>query len=271
MVHRIGVVPVGEASVGIAVSAAHRAEAFEACHWLIDRLKEIVPIWKKEHYRGGAVWIGAQQGGPQTASARRARRQRRFTLRFAFPQTLRHGTREGPSCTPATPPSLVLALATVSGCAAAAPALARRRGRSAPGADPAERGADGRVRARRGGAAAERHRHGGRRVREGGARPIPNTPMLRLRLATLYVRTGKLDKAREQCERVVAAEPDNLDALALLAGIDTRARPRRRRDRHLRARPGARSRLSRRPTSISARSTESAATGRSGDRDAAAG
>jgi molybdopterin synthase catalytic subunit len=65
MVHRIGVVPVGDASVGIAVSAAHRAEAFDACHWLIDRLKEIVPIWKKEHYRGGAVWIGAQQGGPQ--------------------------------------------------------------------------------------------------------------------------------------------------------------------------------------------------------------
>jgi len=65
MVHRIGLVPVGEASVGIAVSAGHRAEAFEACHWLIDRLKEIVPIWKKEHYRGGTVWIGSQQGSPE--------------------------------------------------------------------------------------------------------------------------------------------------------------------------------------------------------------
>ena len=64
MVHRIGVVPVGEASVAIAVSAGHRGEAFDACHWLIDRLKEVVPIWKKEHYQGGAVWIGAQQGGP---------------------------------------------------------------------------------------------------------------------------------------------------------------------------------------------------------------
>ena len=64
MVHRIGVVPVGEASVAIAVSAGHRGEAFEACHWLIDRLKEVVPIWKKEHYQGGEVWIGAQQGGP---------------------------------------------------------------------------------------------------------------------------------------------------------------------------------------------------------------
>src|SRR5262249_44533241 len=55
MVHRIGVVPVGEASVAIAVSAGHRAEAFTACHWLIDRLKEIVPIWKKEHFRGGEI------------------------------------------------------------------------------------------------------------------------------------------------------------------------------------------------------------------------
>jgi molybdopterin synthase catalytic subunit len=64
MAHRIGVVPVGQASVAIAVSAGHRGEAFEACRWLIDRLKEIVPIWKKEHYRGGEIWIGAQQGGP---------------------------------------------------------------------------------------------------------------------------------------------------------------------------------------------------------------
>ena len=64
MVHRIGVVPVGEASVAIAVSSGHRTEAFDACRWLIDRLKEIVPIWKKEHYRGGEIWIGAQQGGP---------------------------------------------------------------------------------------------------------------------------------------------------------------------------------------------------------------
>ncbi len=70
MVHRIGVVPVGESSVGIAVSAGHRTEAFEACHWLIDRLKEIVPIWKKEHFRGGTVWIGEQQGGPPPPAAR---------------------------------------------------------------------------------------------------------------------------------------------------------------------------------------------------------
>lgn len=72
MAHRIGIVPVGEASVGIAVSSGHRREAFEACHWLIDRLKEIVPIWKKEHFRGGQVWIGPQQGGPPAVRKRRA-------------------------------------------------------------------------------------------------------------------------------------------------------------------------------------------------------
>ena len=62
IVHRIGVVPLGEASVVIAVSARHRRAAFEACHFAIDRLKEVVPIWKKEHFEGGEVWIGSQTG-----------------------------------------------------------------------------------------------------------------------------------------------------------------------------------------------------------------
>lgn len=57
IVHRIGKLYIGEASVGIAVSSAHRKEAFEACHYAIDRLKEIVPIWKKEVYEGKEVWI----------------------------------------------------------------------------------------------------------------------------------------------------------------------------------------------------------------------
>lgn len=61
--HRIGTVEIGEASVAIAVSAAHRGAAFDACRFAIDRLKEIVPIWKKEIYEGGEVWIGPQQGG----------------------------------------------------------------------------------------------------------------------------------------------------------------------------------------------------------------
>lgn len=65
IVHRVGVVPIGEASVVIAVSSAHRTAAFEACRFLIDRLKEVVPIWKKEHFAGGAAWIGltGSEGG----------------------------------------------------------------------------------------------------------------------------------------------------------------------------------------------------------------
>jgi molybdopterin synthase catalytic subunit len=60
VVHRTGPVPVGEASVAIAVSAAHRKEAFAACQFVIDQLKQTVPIWKKEHFEGGEVWIDHQ-------------------------------------------------------------------------------------------------------------------------------------------------------------------------------------------------------------------
>jgi molybdopterin converting factor subunit 1 len=62
--HRIGFVAIGEISVAIAVSAAHRAEAFEACRFAIDRLKEVVPVWKKEYFEGGEVWIGCQTSHP---------------------------------------------------------------------------------------------------------------------------------------------------------------------------------------------------------------
>ncbi|HLW69329.1 MAG TPA: molybdenum cofactor biosynthesis protein MoaE [Candidatus Binataceae bacterium] len=62
--HRIGTVAIGETSVAIAVAAAHRAEAFEACRFAIDRLKEIVPIWKKEYFEGGEVWVGCQTSHP---------------------------------------------------------------------------------------------------------------------------------------------------------------------------------------------------------------
>jgi molybdopterin synthase catalytic subunit len=62
--HRIGFVAIGETSVAIAVSAAHRAEAFEACRFAIDRLKEVVPVWKKEYFEGGEVWIGCQTSHP---------------------------------------------------------------------------------------------------------------------------------------------------------------------------------------------------------------
>ena len=56
--HRTGVVAVGEASVGIAVASAHRGAAFAACQQAIDTLKLTVPIWKKERYADGEVWIG---------------------------------------------------------------------------------------------------------------------------------------------------------------------------------------------------------------------
>jgi molybdopterin synthase catalytic subunit len=54
--HRLGPVAVGEASVIIAVSCAHRADAFSACRWIIDTLKESVPIWKREVYAGRERW-----------------------------------------------------------------------------------------------------------------------------------------------------------------------------------------------------------------------
>jgi molybdopterin synthase catalytic subunit len=56
--HRVGRVDVGETSVVIAVSAAHRAAALAACREAIDELKVTVPLWKKEVYEGGEEWIG---------------------------------------------------------------------------------------------------------------------------------------------------------------------------------------------------------------------
>jgi molybdopterin synthase catalytic subunit len=56
MVHRIGILAVGEPSVAVAVTSPHRAEAFAACRYAIDSLKARVPIWKKEHYTDGSVW-----------------------------------------------------------------------------------------------------------------------------------------------------------------------------------------------------------------------
>jgi molybdopterin synthase catalytic subunit len=57
--HRVGSLQVGEIPVIIAVSAAHRAAAFEACRYVIDTLKETVPIWKKEVFEDGEVWVAA--------------------------------------------------------------------------------------------------------------------------------------------------------------------------------------------------------------------
>ncbi|HVA92581.1 MAG TPA: MoaD family protein [Chloroflexota bacterium] len=58
MVHRVGRLAIGEASVAIAVATPHRGAAFEACRHAIDRLKETVPIWKKEVFADGTEWVG---------------------------------------------------------------------------------------------------------------------------------------------------------------------------------------------------------------------
>jgi molybdopterin synthase catalytic subunit len=60
LVHRLGRLNVGETSVLIVVASAHRAQAFEACRWVIDTLKQTVPIWKKETFVDGAVWAAGE-------------------------------------------------------------------------------------------------------------------------------------------------------------------------------------------------------------------
>jgi len=69
MVHRLGRLEIGETSVLIAVSSAHRAAAFDACRYAIDALKRGVPIWKKEYFQGGAVWAEGEKPGQQAISA----------------------------------------------------------------------------------------------------------------------------------------------------------------------------------------------------------
>jgi molybdopterin synthase catalytic subunit len=64
ILHRIGRLAVGEASVAIGVSAAHRQDAFEACQYAIDTVKRIVPIWKRELFEDGSAWVGLQGESP---------------------------------------------------------------------------------------------------------------------------------------------------------------------------------------------------------------
>eukprot|EP00929_Paragymnodinium_shiwhaense_P102700 TRINITY_DN65915_c0_g1_i1.p1 TRINITY_DN65915_c0_g1~~TRINITY_DN65915_c0_g1_i1.p1 ORF type:complete len:168 (-),score=30.46 TRINITY_DN65915_c0_g1_i1:273-776(-) len=71
--HRLGLVPQGESSVVIAVGSEHRPEGFDACRFLIDELKAVVPIWKKEIYADGSSWKANKEwvppGQPQEANA----------------------------------------------------------------------------------------------------------------------------------------------------------------------------------------------------------
>lgn len=63
MIHRVGRLEIGEASIGIAIATPHRAAAFAACRYAIDRAKETLPIWKKEVWEGGEEWIEEGPGG----------------------------------------------------------------------------------------------------------------------------------------------------------------------------------------------------------------
>ena len=68
--HRIGRMEIGEASVAIATASPHRADAFAATRYAIERIKQIVPIWKHEYFEGGDVWIEGATADPDNAEAR---------------------------------------------------------------------------------------------------------------------------------------------------------------------------------------------------------
>ena len=68
--HRIGRLEIGEASVAIAAASAHRGDAFAACRYTIERIKQIAPIWKHEFFEGGDVWIEGATANPDDDAAR---------------------------------------------------------------------------------------------------------------------------------------------------------------------------------------------------------
>jgi len=68
--HRTGRLEIGEASIIIAAASPHRAHAFAACRYTIERVKQIVPIWKHEHFAGGDVWLEGATADPEDKAAR---------------------------------------------------------------------------------------------------------------------------------------------------------------------------------------------------------
>jgi len=70
--HRVGRLEIGEASVAIAVASPHRANAFAACRYAIERVKQIAPIWKREFFEGGETWIEGATADPDDEIARAA-------------------------------------------------------------------------------------------------------------------------------------------------------------------------------------------------------
>jgi molybdopterin synthase catalytic subunit len=74
--HRVGRLDVGDVSIVIAAASAHRADAFAASRYVIERVKQIAPIWKREHFAGGQVWIEGATADPDDRSARDEARRR---------------------------------------------------------------------------------------------------------------------------------------------------------------------------------------------------
>jgi len=70
--HRIGRLEIGEASIIIVAASPHRGDAFAACRYTIERVKQIVPIWKHEHFEGGEVWLEGATADPEDEDARQA-------------------------------------------------------------------------------------------------------------------------------------------------------------------------------------------------------
>ena len=73
--HRVGRIELSEASIIIVAASAHRADAFAACRYAIERVKQIVPIWKHEHFEGGDVWLEGATADPEDEAAREAARR----------------------------------------------------------------------------------------------------------------------------------------------------------------------------------------------------
>jgi molybdopterin synthase catalytic subunit len=74
--HRTGRLAIGEASVAIAAASPHRIDAFAACRYAIERVKQIAPVWKHEHFDGGEVWIEGATADPDDEAAREAAYER---------------------------------------------------------------------------------------------------------------------------------------------------------------------------------------------------
>lgn len=77
--HRTGRLEIGEASVAIAAASPHRADAFAVSRYAIERIKQISPIWKHEHFEGGEVWIEGATADPADEAARQAALERACT------------------------------------------------------------------------------------------------------------------------------------------------------------------------------------------------